>query len=623
MSAYTIRTLLYVVLCQWLHGAGLHGVRAELSDIPSRSNFVRRSGAGVTLIGSYLYIDGGEISQREDGQVRGRLSNPVNTTISIDMSVSWKSESVAMRSIPRLIEGVESRSREVIWTNSQAGEFYIWGGYVPHELGGVSSQDYIWKFTADGDGGGKWSQETPTNSEVLAALQQTQDGAFTVAHDKGFVLGGVMPPAHSTLKVVPDTITWDFKSKTVENVTRPGFHILDREAMVAGSSAMFVPGYNRRSGVVLLLGGHILPVGGNATIEQSQPLDLRNLTFFDPITHERYWQLTTGYIPPSPRTRACLAGPFRTPGGNYDLFFFGGENEAAKTRYDDAYVLSLPGFVWTRVPSKAPGGPRSYHSCVAVGRNQVISVGGTPGGGDNDWKSVDPIPQGLLLFNMTSLRWQTEYVVEGNNVAGYQRAASIVRWYIHNPLEKIQWSSRTVEGMFRNLASNNATTAPEPELPTDTTTGNPNGTDITIISVATDAELSSGSTPLTTIVGGTVGAVVVLILLAGLGWFHLRSKKKRVTDNNVKMESNNSIEFVDRGGKGYYLNGHPTEIEGTTAKDVSKPFARYEIEAMHLSATERQGTVPKGISEHYASQELDASHGYHELMDSTSVRRLV
>lgn len=39
----------------------------------------------------------------------------------------------------------------------------------------------------------------------------------------------------------------------------------------------------------------------------------------------------------------------------YEVSVFGGENQRDKFKYQDAYVLSLPGFVWTKVVD-APGG---------------------------------------------------------------------------------------------------------------------------------------------------------------------------------------------------------------------------------------------------------------------------
>ena len=102
-------------------------------------------------------------------------------------------------------------------------------------------------------------------------------------------------------------------------------------------------------------------------------------------------------------------------------FLTGGENKRDKIFYDDAYILSLPGFVWTKVPNQ-PAGKRTIATCVSVGNRQVLSIGGTAGG----WADQDPAPQGLLLFDMTDMKWKDSYDA---NAAAYQRATDLKTWY--------------------------------------------------------------------------------------------------------------------------------------------------------------------------------------------------
>ena len=47
-------------------------------------------------------------------------------------------------------------------------------------------------------------------------------------------------------------------------------------------------------------------------------------------------------------------------------FLSGGANGRDKYNYQDAYILSLPGFVWTRAPDP-PGGARYGAVCTAPG----------------------------------------------------------------------------------------------------------------------------------------------------------------------------------------------------------------------------------------------------------------
>ena len=59
---------------------------------------------------------------------------------------------------------------------------------------------------------------------------------------------------------------------------------------------------------------------------------------------------------------------------------------------------------------------------MAVGKRQVLSIGGY----DNVWDDQDPAPQGLLLFDMTEMRWKDSYDAEAPQ---YARPEKIEEWY--------------------------------------------------------------------------------------------------------------------------------------------------------------------------------------------------
>jgi hypothetical protein len=123
-------------------------------------------------------------------------------------------------------------------------------------------------------------------------------------------------------------------------------------------------------------------------------------------------------------------------------FIFGGDNKAGKNnpKFQDAYTLSLPGFVWTRLP-EPPAGGRAYHSCVSVGKRQVLSIGGL--GASNTEK--DKAPQGLLVFDMTAMKWVDAYDA---TLGAYEAPEVVKSWYAKGSLDKVQWSSDAVKGLF-------------------------------------------------------------------------------------------------------------------------------------------------------------------------------
>lgn len=60
---------------------------------------------------------------------------------------------------------------------------------------------------------------------------------------------------------------------------------------------------------------------------------------------------------------------------------------------------------------------------MVAGKRQVLSIGGTNSGG---WLEADPAPQGLLLFDMTELKWKDSYDA---TAAAYKRANDIDSFY--------------------------------------------------------------------------------------------------------------------------------------------------------------------------------------------------
>ncbi|KAK4187882.1 hypothetical protein QBC35DRAFT_383805 [Podospora australis] len=424
--------------------AGLFLVKAAvvwaLSDVPTNENFIARAQVTATVLGNFVYIDGGRVWQIDPDPVLNGFIFAMNSTISIDLTKTWTSRSVALRTIPKPPE-IASRCKGHVWTDTGSnGSFYSWGGYW-----GVAARERVdetprlYKFTADGNGGGNWSivpSEEISPFGVLDTLHPAEAGAFATTSDGvGFVIGGKATPwtekSRQRLEIngtrahqmVPGMLSFDIKTKTFHNTSSsPALSGETNEHnAIISAVAHYVPGYGK-NGVIVLLGGVASPVDKDVDAKFSEPIGFRNLTFFDPVTKESFWQMTSGEEPESPRTFFCAVG-FDAGDGRYDILFFGGQNEERDLYYADAWVLSLPGFVWTRlenIPDEwAPGG-RGMHSCVRVGKRQVLIIGGL-------FKSDrDPVPQGLLLFDHMSGGYGLRY--EPNDEP-YQSPSNVKAFY--------------------------------------------------------------------------------------------------------------------------------------------------------------------------------------------------
>jgi hypothetical protein len=81
------------------------------------------------------------------------------------------------------------------------------------------------------------------------------------------------------------------------------------------------------------------------------------------------------------------------------------------------WALSLPAFRWFRVYN-ASSHARVAHTCHIVGQRQLLSIGGAdvsdvqPVNGSLDlgaYSTRDNHPQGLAVFDITSLKWTAAY----------------------------------------------------------------------------------------------------------------------------------------------------------------------------------------------------------------------
>lgn len=204
----------------------------------------------------------------------------------------------------------------MIWTDHAAGNFYLWGGSWLR--GKLMTENALWKFTPDGEGGGTWARESPKNAALFDNLEQPEFVAFANSNDTGFAIGGLS--SHATklnghIQAIPGMVTFNMETKLWRNGTTDFSPI--QVDTPAGGSAHYVPNFGP-NGLVMLLGGTAHPIDGRVDWKTSKPYDLENLTFFDPQTKETYSQVATGTIPPTPRTQFCLTG-FQNPDGGYEM----------------------------------------------------------------------------------------------------------------------------------------------------------------------------------------------------------------------------------------------------------------------------------------------------------------
>lgn len=71
----------------------------------------------------------------------------------------------------------------------------------------------------------------------------------------------------------------------------------------------------------------------------------------------------------------------------------------------------------------------------------MLSIGGF----DEIREEKDKAPQGLLVFDMTNMKWNDFYDA---SLPAYEAPGAIKQWYQQNSVEEIQWSSEEVKKLF-------------------------------------------------------------------------------------------------------------------------------------------------------------------------------
>ncbi|GAP86275.1 putative kelch repeat protein [Rosellinia necatrix] len=494
----------FVLLAVWgaLGTLGLaRGLRSrddtDASDIPSAQDFIRRGCHTVAVLGDYAYIDGGRITERVDGSAPADSpSYDVNTTWSIDLTEPWTSETVRFRSIPKQAPLL---SKQIHWTDPSTGSLYTYGGFSSD--GSSPSQD-LWRFAADGSGGGAWTQVTQRDFVAFSKLKGTFGAAFTQTKNVGFALGGAATKAtdDSVDKEIPGyatpgLVSYNFRTGEWDNSTTSSYGGYGTSLNARAEYVPFGP-----NGMVLFLGGAETPV--DATNETIVETSWNRVNMVDPVTKKWHAQMTSGTKPPTIESHCSVGVP--GPNGTYEIFLYGGVSDQIRDTSSEVYVLSLPGFVFFKGPQDAP--PRSDHQCAVVGKGQrqMLSMGGVDGENRTFTAptTADPWAYGLGILDMTELKWTNSY---DPDAPAYDSPTPVNDWYNAGNLDHVRWESDEVMGIFMKRD-----VSPTPTPGSQTVAGGPHSTGV--------------------IVGGAVAGVLGIAAIGMMSFVMVRRNRRARDD---------------------------------------------------------------------------------------------
>ncbi|KXH55831.1 kelch repeat protein [Colletotrichum nymphaeae SA-01] len=575
-------------------------------DVPSVNNFRRRVFARASVIGNWVYYDGGEVSQVIGGlspQSQWRPSNPTNTTLSIDLTKSWTPEDVEIKETSK---SAPKMMRQAIFTDNSSDSFYIWGGFTSY--GAKIPDAKLWHFTPDGSGGGQWGTVLPHGNTAFTALTRSQGGAFVSTKDSGFYFGGFSDSGSDPNPngPVPGFLQFNYTATDTAWTNNSDSVPYSDYGTLVGATAHYAPyGPN---GLIMIFGGGSHVIGTGQSVDNVGYLSFSTIYFMDPVTKAWYTQQTSGNAP-GPRMWHCTVG-VQGPNSTYEIFMYGGSNIANKETFDEVYILSLPGFVWQKA-NYTSAAPRDTQSCVVAGQRQMITFGGVNRMANNAnstlfFNEEDSFRQGVGVFDLTALAWKDAYEP---TAAAYDSPDVVKAWYNEGNLASVQYGSG-VEALINYGKSGSGSSSGS---------GSGSGSD------GSSSDSKSSNTG--AIAGGVVGGVAGVALIGLAAFFLMRRRKhKKVPteetgpnaveapgsaayyDNNNNNNNNNHNAGMQQHQQTAYSPGPapsmttaPSELQGEY-RDHS-PFSGSDVPPKMMQPPEMDAGEPR----HYYAAELDGT----------------
>ncbi|KAG0636096.1 hypothetical protein HOY80DRAFT_386830 [Tuber brumale] len=346
-------------------------------------------------------------------------------TVIVDLSKPFTSRDFVPISQPKKPPGVPIVNRFGLWIGSNQGRILMQGGHFYEAKDWRNSSYFLEKKDIPGYNIWKYDLETLTWTETslptnTSSFKRAFGGAAVSvpSTDKSYYIGGLWTPRSSSDSpngsALPQSgmLVYDHKTNILKNESfgEPGM------AYWHGSANHLKIGNQTSAGFLIALMAETAPGGVpikddlDVNDEHGSTLSFEYVMFYDLDNKNWINQSTTFYNRevPVPRTRFCGQTVYSDETKTWELWIHGGMlMEPLGEAVPDAWILTMPSFIWTRVQIPESMARMRSHTCNAVG-SQLLILGGYPPSAQVEQDA--PCDSELIkVLDMNAMTWSSHY----------------------------------------------------------------------------------------------------------------------------------------------------------------------------------------------------------------------
>ncbi|KAE8387033.1 hypothetical protein BDV23DRAFT_186706 [Aspergillus alliaceus] len=485
----------------WL--AGLSFQQQEQEDL--LKNFCRIFGHQTAVIDRKLYIDGGFVNYNPLSQYPRNYTH--TGLLNADFDVDNEGMPAVYNNLTKPTDAPDVNGG-ILWSDAVNKMLYLYGGEFSQ---GTPQNFSMWTYDALYN---KWKTANPDITQ--ANIQRASYGSGVTLQDRGvgYYYGGWLSnasvPAWGSRPpmALSSLLEYDMVHNTWMNSTGPDSVGRAEGAMV------YIPA---SEGMLVYFGGVKAPQNNGTTV--GQPMD--EILLYDISDSKWYTQKATGQVPEQ-RRRFCAGATWAQDYSSYNIYLYGGLGVPAGVGFDDIYILSLPSFRWIKwYPDAAGAGyPKHSASCTVVDGAQMIVMGGTYTN-----STTCDVPKIYGLHNMYLGKQNPEHAMWARfrpNLTSYQVPSEIISVVggsgtggATTKAPSNGFDDRDLQVYFQRVYTP-TTRTPTRAIPTSTSSPSDRS--------------PSKSTPVGAIVGGVLGGVFGLLIVAALLYYFLRFRRKKESE---------------------------------------------------------------------------------------------